>query len=81
MDFLFAESLVRLWSFVHGLIERLGWADLVRLDAAPTMHLVLPLAITILLIPVVVRWSGSLVRLTIIVLALLIPVWVVLPAL
>ena len=45
------------------------------------MHALLPLAICILLIPVVVRWSGSLARLGIMVLALLVPVWVVLPAL
>jgi len=81
MDYLFTESLNRLWSVTHGLIEGLGWGNLAEQDAVPTMHALLPLAICILLIPVVVRWSGSLARLGIMVLALLVPVWVVLPAL
>ncbi len=81
MDFLFSESFIRLWSLAHEVFERLGWGDLTRQDAAPTVQALVPLAISVLLIPVIVRWSGSLVRLTIIVMALLVPVWVVLPAL
>ena len=80
MDFELTETLLRLWWEIHHLADRLGWEELARHDAVPTVQVLVPLAIAILLMPVVVRWSGSLLRLTVICLALLVPVWLLLPA-
>jgi hypothetical protein len=87
VDFQSADTLLQLWAALHRLasyglisIEGLG-GDLVRPGVLPTPQILVPLAIAILLTPVLARWSGSLFRLTIIVLALLVPVCIVLPVL
>ncbi len=82
-----AAPLLQLWATGHqlaghglSLVAYQEWWEFLRSDAPPTMRLLAPLAIAILLMPVLVRWSGILFRLTVIVMALLVPVWVVLPA-
>ncbi len=81
------ETLFQLWAagpslVSHGLslVTDQEWREIVRSDAPPTMRVLAPLAIAILLTPALVHWSGTLFRLTIIVMALLVPVWIVLPA-
>jgi hypothetical protein len=88
VDFQSAGTLLQLWTALHRLVsyglisvESSGWGDLVQPGVLPTPQILIPLAVAILLMPVVARWSGSLFRLTIIVMALLVPVCVVLPVL
>ena len=88
MEVFVIGPLSHLWAAGHRLVSYglsfvggAGWEDLIRADEPPTMQVLVPFAVAILLMPVVARWSGSLFRMTIILMALLVPVWVVLPAL
>ena len=86
MDFQFAGTLLQLSAAFHRVvgyavffIKDAGWGDLVQSGGLPPPRILVPFAIAILLMPVVARWSGRLLQLTIVLMALLVPVCILLP--
>jgi hypothetical protein len=53
--------------------------DLVQPGSLPPPRILVPFAIAILLTPVLARWSGRLLQLTIVLMALLVPICILLP--
>jgi uncharacterized SAM-binding protein YcdF (DUF218 family) len=62
-------------------IDDMGWSELARLDAPPTMQTLILLLVALVLMPSVMRMFGTLFRLGFILTALLIPVYFVMPLL
>jgi hypothetical protein len=61
------------------LIDDMGWSELARLDAPPTMQTLILLLVLLVLLPSVIRMFGTLFRLGFILSAVLIPVYFVMP--
>ena len=72
-------TVLQLWVAAQRIIGGMGLGELTRLDAPPTLQNLALLGTATLLIPVAVRLSGRVFRLTIVLMALSVPVYVVLP--
>lgn len=62
-------------------IDDMGWSELARLDAPPTMQTLILLLIALVLMPSVMRMFGTIFRLGFILTAVMIPVYFVMPIL
>nr|WP_294522915.1 hypothetical protein [uncultured Rhodopila sp.] len=62
-------------------VDEMGWSELARLDAPPTMQTLGLLLLALVLMPALVRLFGPMLRLGFILTAVLLPVYIVMPIL
>nr|WP_294546437.1 hypothetical protein [uncultured Rhodopila sp.] len=62
-------------------VDDMGWSELARLDAPPTVQTLVLLLIALVLLPAALRLFGTLFRLGFILTAVLMPVYFVMPIL